>query len=126
MSAWTAMGTQAAGARLKAMQNSPNWNGGKFINPLPNREPKFFETLGKWLGKSNDAAPKAPIPVVMRAAADFQGAPASGLRITWLGHSSFLLEIDGSRLLIDPMWSQRSSPFTWGWAPSAFTRLPCP
>ena len=34
------------------------------------------------------------------------------LRITWVGHSSTLVEIDGVRLLLDPIWSERSSPFT--------------
>ena len=30
--------------------------------------------------------------------------PASGLRVTWLGHSTVLIEIDGVRLLTDPVW----------------------
>jgi L-ascorbate metabolism protein UlaG (beta-lactamase superfamily) len=39
--------------------------------------------------------------------------PATGLRVTWFGHSSSLLEIDGLRVLIDPVWDQRASPFRW-------------
>jgi L-ascorbate metabolism protein UlaG (beta-lactamase superfamily) len=37
--------------------------------------------------------------------------PRSGLRVTWFGHSSSLVEIDGMRVLIDPVWEQRASPF---------------
>ena len=37
-------------------------------------------------------------------------APASGLRVTWFGHSSSLVEIDGMRVLVDPVWDQRASP----------------
>jgi L-ascorbate metabolism protein UlaG (beta-lactamase superfamily) len=32
------------------------------------------------------------------------------LRVTWLGHSTLLIELDGLRLLTDPMWSERASP----------------
>ena len=36
--------------------------------------------------------------------------PASGLRVTWMGHSSMLVEIDGVRVLVDPVWDERASP----------------
>jgi L-ascorbate metabolism protein UlaG (beta-lactamase superfamily) len=36
--------------------------------------------------------------------------PASGLRATWLGHATTLIEIDGARVLLDPVWAQRASP----------------
>jgi L-ascorbate metabolism protein UlaG (beta-lactamase superfamily) len=39
--------------------------------------------------------------------------PASGLRITWMGHSSNLVEIDGVRILLDPVWDERASPVQW-------------
>jgi L-ascorbate metabolism protein UlaG (beta-lactamase superfamily) len=34
-------------------------------------------------------------------------------KITWFGHSTILLEIDGKRLLIDPMFGKAPSPFPW-------------
>src|SRR6202161_4618802 len=40
-------------------------------------------------------------------------SPQSGLRVTWLGHSSSLVEIDGVRVLIDPIWDQRAAPTQW-------------
>jgi hypothetical protein len=39
--------------------------------------------------------------------------PKSSLRVTWFGHSSMLLEIDGVRLLIDPVWDKRAAPTRW-------------
>src|SRR5690606_2623678 len=33
------------------------------------------------------------------------------LRVTWFGHSSSLVELDGHRLLLDPVWGERCSPF---------------
>ncbi len=45
-----------------------------------------------------------------RKRVDYDTPPASGLRVTWMGHSSVLLEIDGLRVLADPVWSERVSP----------------
>ena len=39
--------------------------------------------------------------------------PESGLRVTWMGHSTSLLEMDGVRILIDPVWDERASPTSW-------------
>lgn len=39
--------------------------------------------------------------------------PRSGLRVTWFGHSSSLVEIDGVRILIDPVWDERAAPTQW-------------
>jgi L-ascorbate metabolism protein UlaG (beta-lactamase superfamily) len=33
--------------------------------------------------------------------------------VTWLGHASVLVEIDGHRVLTDPVWSHRASPLPW-------------
>jgi L-ascorbate metabolism protein UlaG (beta-lactamase superfamily) len=46
------------------------------------------------------------------ARANFATPPASGLRATWLGHSTVLVEIDGARILFDPVWARRASPST--------------
>ena len=43
----------------------------------------------------------------------YESVPESGLRVTWMGHSSLLVEIDGVRALIDPMWDERASPMRW-------------
>ncbi len=43
-------------------------------------------------------------------------APESGLRVTWMGHSTMLVEIDGVRVLIDPVWDERASPMRVDWA----------
>jgi hypothetical protein len=43
----------------------------------------------------------------------YQTSPRSGLRITWFGHASSLVEIDGVTLLIDPVWEERAAPTQW-------------
>ncbi|WP_409428430.1 MBL fold metallo-hydrolase [Mycobacterium sp. SMC-11] len=50
--------------------------------------------------------PSAPIPLEVP---DF-GVAVEPLAITWLGHATALVEIDGYRVLTDPVWSERCSP----------------
>ncbi|GAA4441565.1 MBL fold metallo-hydrolase [Phytohabitans houttuyneae] len=50
--------------------------------------------------------PTSPVPLVTPGA-----APAEGLHLTWYGHASTLVEMDGRRVLFDPVWSKRCSPF---------------
>ncbi|MEO6794265.1 MAG: MBL fold metallo-hydrolase [Mycobacterium sp.] len=50
--------------------------------------------------------PSTPVPLVEP---DFSGA-AEPLAITWLGHATVLIEVDGYRVLTDPVWSERCSP----------------
>jgi L-ascorbate metabolism protein UlaG (beta-lactamase superfamily) len=47
------------------------------------------------------------------------------LRVTWFGHSSLLIEIDGLRLLVDPVWDKRASPLRW-LGPRRFYQAPLP
>jgi len=126
-----AFGSKPSGDRLLRVQQSPEWHGDHFENP----QPMWADARGAWgrflLGPSNPhTVPAAPLPVVRDAASTFIGPPASGLRVTWFGHSSALVEIDGSKVLIDPLWSDRASPVTWAgpkrWYPPpvALTDLP--
>jgi L-ascorbate metabolism protein UlaG (beta-lactamase superfamily) len=55
--------------------------------------------------------PKQPLGPFLTDVKVYAQAPESGLRVTWFGHSSTLLEIDGTKLLIDPVWDERASPF---------------
>lgn len=61
------------------------------------------------LGNRRRRVPVAPLPSASPLAA-WSKPPDTGLRATWLGHSTLLLEIDGVRLLTDPVWSRRVSP----------------
>ncbi len=118
-------GKRARGARLEAMKASPNWHAGKFINTVKQGEMHFFEALRKWIRGAKYTVPDLPLPAIERTSSDFDSAPASGLRITWLGHSTSIIEIDEHRLLIDPVWSERASPFGWV-GPKRFFPPPLP
>ena len=107
------MGAAPEGERLARIQRSPNYRDGAFRNPdATSSTPKggTMQMLRRWLGGKEQRVPPGPIPVVALTRANFDTTPASGLRATWLGHSSVLVEIDGARILLDPVWARRASP----------------
>jgi L-ascorbate metabolism protein UlaG (beta-lactamase superfamily) len=107
-----AVGGRVDGARLQAATQSPQWRDGKFENVLPRIDGPYVRMMREFFfGGSKHRVPDAPLPVEQRTAADYATPPASGLRLTWLGHSTMILEIDGARVLIDPVWGERVSPF---------------
>ncbi|MEL6770714.1 MAG: MBL fold metallo-hydrolase [Bacteroidota bacterium] len=109
--AWKALGTKPAGERLVRLEASPQYRDGRFVNVLPqgNAAPSMGTMREFFFGGSDHRTPAAPPPTVARTAADFAAVP-DDLRVTWLGHSTFLVELDGVRLLIDPVWGERVSP----------------
>lgn len=66
--------------------------------------------LRDYLRNKAPTTPGAPLPVERRTLADYRSPPATGLRVTWLGHSTSIVELDGRRFLIDPVWADRTSP----------------
>ena len=109
-----AMGGAVSGERLARAERSPQWRGGQFRNRLPRVDGPAGRIWREFLfGGSEYRTPDVPIPVVRRSRADYRTPPASGLRVTWLGHSTLLLEIDDRRVLIDPVWGERASPFSF-------------
>ncbi len=90
--------------------------GRKFLNPVETRvggPSMMLKILPLYLTNKEERVPKAPLGPFRTDAAVYATAPESGLRITWMGHSSMLVEIDGARVLIDPMWDERASPAKW-------------
>jgi L-ascorbate metabolism protein UlaG (beta-lactamase superfamily) len=108
---WRAFGQAASGARLERMQASPRYDG-RFVNPQPLSN-HYGRMLSGMLSKSAHATPEGPLPVVAVESSRFDDPPATGLRVTWLGHSTILVEIDGHRVLTDPVWGERVSPVSW-------------
>jgi L-ascorbate metabolism protein UlaG (beta-lactamase superfamily) len=104
-------GASASGDRAARMRRSPQWHDGGFANPQPMWND--YAGMVTAMRDSDDVAPKAPVPAVFSDGAALQTLPASGLRVTWFGHSSTLLEVDGVRLLTDPAFDPRASPFDW-------------
>ena len=126
-------GARASGERLARVQASPEFRDGHFVNANPETPTDLATTLGYFKDQfaGNEVrVPPVPIPIVTVDPAALAAPPASaGLRAFWIGHASAWIEIDGLRLLIDPVFSDHASPFAIGPKrfhppPIALARLP--
>ena len=123
----------ALGAGPAAMRAAADRSANAVDGRFRNTEPSALVTpasvpviLGRLQTRGGAGRPSGPVPLVPGAPDGTPGAVA----VTWFGHSSVLLEIDGHRVLADPMWSERASPLrTVGPrrlhpAPTGLDRLP--
>lgn len=106
---WRALGARAKGERLTAIKASPQWNGRRFVTGLPD-DIDFPYLWRRFWRRSQHRIPQPGLPVFSADVQALQALPASGLRLTWLGHSTLYVELDGLRLLLDPVWCPRASP----------------
>lgn len=114
ISAWDSFGSRPEGTRQARIEQSPNWRDGAFRNIRPTWLNLTTAFRRAFFGPAIPAqSPEQPIVPVHPAADAFAASPASGLRVTWFGHSSTLVEIDGVRVLTDPFWGERASPVGW-------------
>ncbi|MFB7916836.1 MBL fold metallo-hydrolase [Streptomyces sp. NPDC056061] len=125
-----AFGADPAGARMERIRRSPHFSDGVFQNPVGARTRPSGSALefAKTYFRKEDRALRAPVgtvPVHATTYADLAKPPASGLRLTWMGHSSVLAEIDGRRVLFDPVWGERCSPFAFA-GPKRLHPVPLP
>ncbi|MFJ8861997.1 MBL fold metallo-hydrolase [Streptomyces sp. NPDC102451] len=125
-----AFGADPAGARMERIRRSPNFADGVFQNPEGARtrpSGSMVEFAKVYFHKEQRArrSPLGTVPVHATTLADLAAPPATGLRVTWLGHSSVLVEIDGRRVLFDPVWGERCSPFAFA-GPKRLHPVPLP
>ena len=95
---------------------SPNFSGKIFINPIPSvvtKQGAFLKILRENFFDKNKhlREPKSTLGPFKTNVGLIKNLPNEILRVTWLGHSTILIEIDGKRFLTDPVWSKRVSPF---------------
>jgi len=110
-------GGELAGERLVRARANPHYRDGAFVNPLPPASYtwSYVWTLlqGTFFG-DEVRVPPAPIPVVRVTTQGLGTPPNPGLRAFWIGHASLYVELDGVRLLFDPVFSDHASPFAFG------------
>lgn len=124
-----AIGGRPAGERLERMRRSRQYRDGKFHNgglagavsagampagviaagAVPTSRTRG--DLARELFRDRELRrPPGAIPITSPPATALAAPPLQGLRLTWLGHATVLLEIEGRRVLFDPLWSRRCSP----------------
>ncbi len=105
--AWTAMGTGPDAVRAARMAASPQAGDGTFENP----QPLWNDVWGSVVAVTEvSPVAEAPGQVPVRTdTAQRLSEPPGPLRVTWLGHSTTLIEMAGLKVLTDPVFG--SSPF---------------
>lgn len=105
-------GRKPSGKRLQDIKKSPNYKNGKFqnIHPTPNlTEGATFWGVGyQFFFKRNPTrVPDKKIPTIKT---DLFNIPLQEEVLIWFGHSSYFIQLDGKRILVDPVFSGDASP----------------
>ena len=101
-------------SRRDRIEKSKQFRGGRFHNTSglgPELKGTEFGLMSDLLFGGRKRRPRISIPVESPLQA-WSSAPASGLRVTWMGHSTLMIEIGGARILTDPVFGDYASP---GW-----------
>ena len=105
-------GKLATGARLERIKKSPNFRDGKFQNL--NVTPQLTEGYGYgqifyeyFFDRNKRRVPGDVIPSVK---VDLHALSSDEDILVWFGHSSYFIQLDGKRILVDPVFSGDASP----------------
>ncbi|MBC9914258.1 MBL fold metallo-hydrolase [Chitinophaga varians] len=103
---------QAPDIQRKAYFNTlPNYKNGQFQNQIPTpalvEGQNMFKVLWHFFGKHTDTEPTSPIPFVTT---DLKHLRPEENVLVWFGHSSYFIQVDGKKLLVDPVFSGNASP----------------
>jgi len=113
------------GLRLERVRASRQFEDGRFRNTAPvgpGLQGNPLPLLGEFFFGSEQRTPPGVLPMESPLET-WARQPQSGMRVTWLGHSTVLLELDGARVLTDPVFGERASPMTFA-GPKRFHPVP--
>jgi L-ascorbate metabolism protein UlaG (beta-lactamase superfamily) len=83
---------------------------GRFRNPWPHPPLPTLSDVLRWKSQTNRVRERGdrprPIPLASQGYADFDALSAAPSRLFWIGHASFLIEIDRVRFVIDPIFGR--------------------
>jgi L-ascorbate metabolism protein UlaG (beta-lactamase superfamily) len=119
------MRRRADGLRQERVEASKQFVGGVFKNPTgigPELQGSPLPLLGEFFFGEAQRNPPGVLPL-SRPHEIWTRAPETGFRVTWLGHSTVLLELDGHRVLTDPVFGPRASPLGFA-GPKRFHPVP--
>lgn len=105
------MASEAKADRTERIRKSKNWSDGKFRNPdeRPLMQGGTYGMFKDMLFGDETRVPSQPLPEIRPDSATFSEPPRD-LQVVWLGHSTLVLEVEGKRFLIDPIFASHASP----------------
>lgn len=111
----TKFGKLPAGNRFEAIKKSPNFKNGSFqnqsITPSLTEGASFLSILKEFVfGDKKRRSPADEIPSVKN---DLLTLDSNKDVLVWFGHSSYFMQVDGKRILVDPVLSGYASPISF-------------
>lgn len=105
-------GKLPSGSRLERIHKSAHYREGSFQNLMPTRMlaegVSYPKMIIDFFSKGNNREPINPLPAINT---DLKSLKSNDPVLVWFGHSSYLLKINGLTILVDPVFSDRPSPF---------------
>ncbi len=90
-----------------------------YVNITPQESPSITDMLEfGWESLTNDAK-TVEYPLALNNP-EFLQRNTSKPTVTWIGHATFLIQMDGVNILTDPHFSERASPVSWA-GPKRYT-----
>ena len=104
-------GKLPSGKHLEKLKRSPNYNGAGFQNlsdtPMKPQDVSYWKMITEFIKKDKNTIPPTKLPFVKT---DMAEVNSSSPAIVWFGHSSYFLQVDGKKILVDPVLSGAASP----------------
>lgn len=108
-------GKRPSGMRLELIKNSPNYKNNAFQNlshtPSLTEGVSMVSVLSEFLFKKNEF--KKPNQNIPTAKTDLLHLNPLENVVVWFGHSSYFIQIDGKKILVDPVLSENASPLSF-------------
>ena len=96
------------------VHSSPQYSQGSFQNSIPtSMDTSFSSSLSMIRDLVKRNAKRRPDDEMPSVAFPSHSHPHPVTNVTWFGHSASMIEIDGKRILLDPMFGRAPSPFPW-------------
>ncbi len=98
--------------KKELLRKSKNYKDGKFTIPVQETQKvEFFKIIKDMFKSVPNGRPSKTFDIVEIDTGNLANTNHDSTRVTWLGHSTFLVQMDGLNILIDPMIGEYASPF---------------
>ena len=111
------IGELSTGERLDEMKSSPQYKEGKFYNSVETNTDfpfsKYVKVMYQFAANTKGREPEEQIQTIPFDAQGWESRNENEIMLTWFGHSSALIKIDGKTILADPVFGERASMFSF-------------
>lgn len=108
----SSFGKLPSGERLERIKKSPNYKNGSFQNLTETKMlaegASYPKMIVDFFSRGIDREPIDTLPSIKT---DLKSLPSNKITVVWFGHSSYFIKLNDKNILIDPVFSERASPF---------------